>query len=248
MRLSMTPGRYDVAGVPLQLVVAQALVVPADRIIGLPSWIDTERYTIAAKAPDGAPANGLPIMVANLLKDRFQLVTHRETRELPVYNLVFARNDKRFGPAFKESSAECRATISARLEAVKRDGPVPAAAPPVQNGCPSALINPGIASFKGVPMALIATILTQSVGRPVLDRTGLASYYDFDLKWTPQLGSGDVGPFGLPPGTGAQPPVADPDAPNLFTAVQEQLGLKLEAGRGPVEVVVIDRLETPTLD
>jgi uncharacterized protein (TIGR03435 family) len=118
----------------------------------------------------------------------------------------------------------------------------------VQNGCPSALINPGIASFKGVPMALIATILTQSVGRPVLDRTGLTSYYDFDLKWTPQLGSGDVGPFGLPPGTGAQPPVADSDAPNLFTAVQEQLGLKLEAGRGPVEVVVIDRLEKPTPD
>jgi uncharacterized protein (TIGR03435 family) len=57
-----------------------------------------------------------------------------------------------------------------------------------------------------------------------------------------------VGPFGLPPGGGAQPPAADPDAPNLFTAVQEQLGLKLEAGRGPVEVIVIDRLEKPTLD
>jgi len=97
-------------------------------------------------------------------------------------------------------------------------------------------------------MAVIAQILTQSVGRPVLDKTGLASYYDFDLRWTPQLGSGDVGPFGLPPGAGAQPPPADPDAPNLFTAVQEQLGLKLESARGPVEVIVIDRLEKPTLD
>jgi|RhiMethySRZTD1v2_1073278.scaffolds.fasta_scaffold02635_21 bla regulator protein blaR1 len=247
MRISMTPGRYDVAGMPLQLVVAQALGVPVDRLIGLPDWMKTERYTIAAKAPDGAPVNGLTIMVANLLKDRFKLATHHETRELPIYHLVFARNDKRFGPAFKESSAECRATLSARLEAVKRDGPAPLAFPE-PDACPSAHINPGIASFRGVQMAVIAQILTQSVGRPVLDKTGLASYYDFDLRWTPQLGSGDVGPFGLPPGAGAQPPPADPDAPNLFTAVQEQLGLKLESARGPVEVIVIDRLEKPTLD
>src|SRR5262245_56800685 len=181
-------------------------------------------------------------MLKNLLKDRFKLATHSETREMPVYNLVFARNDKRFGPAFKESSAECRATLSARLEATKRDGPAQLAFPE-PNSCPSAHINPGTARFTGVPMAVIATVLTQSVGRPVLDRTGLTSYYDFDLKWTPQVGGGDVGPFGLPAGPGAQPPPADPDAPNLFTAVQEQLGLKLENARGPVEVIVIDRLE-----
>ena len=125
------------------------------------------------------------------------------------------------------------------------------AAPPDSNGCPSALINPGIASFRGVPMSVLATILTQSVGRPVIDKTGLMGYYDYTLKWTPQLGGGDVGPFGLAPAPlpGAAPPApADPDAPDLFTAVHEQLGLKLEPGRGPVEVVVIDRLERPTPD
>jgi len=248
MRISMTPGRYDVAGLPSQLVFAQALVVPVDRIIGLPDWIKRERYTIAAKAPDGAPANALPVMLANLLKDRFTLATHRETRELPIYNLVFARNDKRFGPAFKEASAECRAMISARLEAGQRGGPAPAA-PPDPNGCLSPGFGPGIASFKGSPMGMITTILTQQVGRPVLDKTGLTSSYDFALKWTPQPGSGGLTPFGLPAGgpPDAVPP-ADPDAPNLFTAVQEQLGLKLESARGPVEVVVIDRLEKPTLD
>ena len=141
MRISMTPGRYDVAGMPLQLVVAQALAVPADRIMGLPDWINTERYAIAAKAPDGAPANALVTMVANMLKDRFQMVTHRETRELPIYNLVFARNDKRFGPAFKETSAECGATIRARLEKLQRDGPGPLALSE-PDACPSAHLNP----------------------------------------------------------------------------------------------------------
>ena len=253
MRISMTPGRYDVAGMPLQLVLGQALMVPVDRIIGLPDWITTARYTIAAKVPDGPapPARAMAVMLVNLLKDRFKLATHRETRELPVYNLVFARNDKRFGPAFTETSTECRAAIAARLDEVRRGGPVPTA--PASSSCPSALINPGIASFKGVEMAVIATILTQSVGRPVIDKTGLTSAYDFTLKWTPEQGSATPGPFGLPPDAlgglpGAPQPPADPDAPNLFTAVQEQLGLKLEAGRGPVEVVVIDRLEKPRLD
>jgi uncharacterized protein (TIGR03435 family) len=89
----------------------------------------------------------------------------------------------------------------------------------------------------------------------VIDKTGLTGFYDYTLKWTPEIGSGNLAPFGLPPGAlppGAPPstptPLADPDAPNLFTAVQEQLGLKLESARGPVDVVVIDRLEKPTLD
>ena len=246
MRISMTPGRYDTAGLPLQLVFAQALAVPVDRIIGLPDWINTERYTITAKAPDGAPPNAVPVMLANLLKDRFTLATHRETRELPIYNLVFARNDKRFGPSFKETSAECRTMISARLEAAQRGGPAPAP-PPDPNGCLSPLFGPGIASFKGAPMVTIANvILARQVGRSVIDKTGLTSLYDFTLKWTPQPGSGSLTPFGLPPG--APPEPADPDAPNLFTAVQEQLGLKLESARGPVEVIVIDRLEKPTPD
>src|SRR6185503_12656409 len=113
--------------------------------------------------------------------------------------------------------------------------------------CNSARINPGIVGFNGVPMSMIAQVLTQSVGRPVIDKTGLTGYFDYTLQWAPQPGS--VMPFqpaGGPPV--APPPAADPDGPNLFTAVQEQLGLKLESSRGPVEVIVIDRLEKPTLD
>src|SRR5262245_34741556 len=146
---------------------------------------------------------------------------------MPVYNLVFARNDKRFGPAFKESSAECRAAES---------GP---------SKCESVRINPGgTASLSGVRMDMIAQILTPYVGRPVIDKTGLNSYYNVTLKWTREGGSTSVAPPGLPPGTLP----LDPDAPNLFTAVQEQLGLKLENARAPLDVVVIDSIEHPTPD
>jgi uncharacterized protein (TIGR03435 family) len=103
--------------------------------------------------------------------------------------------------------------------------------------------------MKGTQMVPLANFLVQIVGRPVIDRTGLSSFYDLTLKWAPDAG-GNPAPFGLPAGVlpqAPQPP-ADPDAPTIVTAVQEQLGLKLEAGRGPVEVVVIDRLEKPTFD
>jgi bla regulator protein blaR1 len=245
-RITMNPGRYDVMGMPLRLVVGQGLGAPLDRIFGWPDWIDTERYTIAAKMPDGPPppARALFVMIENLLKDRFNLVTHRETREMPIYNLVVARSD-RPGPGLKESSRECRAELTERLEAARRGAPMQT----TPAGCMTLKLNVGTVSMIGIQMAQLANFLTQSVGRPVIDRTGLTSFYDLTLKWTPDPGGGPT-PFGLPAGVlpTAPPPPADPDAPNIFTAVQEQLGLKLEAGRGPVEVVVIDRLEKPTLD
>jgi bla regulator protein blaR1 len=249
-RASMTPGRFDIAGASLSLLVGQALVTPVDRIFGLPDWANTELYTVTAKAPDDPPpaALALNVMLANLLKDRANLATHRETRQLPVYDLVFARTDKRLGPGLKPASPECQAALTARLEAVQRGGPVPPPLVGVNDACNSMRINPGgMVGFNGVPMSRIAQLLTRSVGRPVIDKTGLTGYFDFTLQWTPQPGSEmPIRPAGEPPAP--PPPAADPDGPNLFTAVQEQLGLKLESTRGPVEVIVIDRLEKPRLD
>ena len=94
----------------------------------------------------------------------------------------------------------------------------------------------------GRAIAQLVQMLSGSTGRPVVDKTGLAKLYDFSLKWAPEPGAFGV----LPPGVTL--PAVDPDAPNLFTAVQEQLGLKLENARGPIEVVVIDRIEKPSLD
>jgi bla regulator protein blaR1 len=247
-RFTISPGRYDFGGMPLRLFVGTALRgVPLDRILGLPDWIDRERYTIVAKAPDGpAPLQAMAVMMANLLKDRFRMTTHTETREMAVYNLVFARADKRFGPGLKETSAECRAKLAA---AAQQGGAMP---PSVVAECVKVNLNPGIVRFSAVQIPLMVNYLTQSVGRPVIDKTGLTSFYDVTLKWTPEPGSIQPAPFGLPPGAvpGANPLPSpeDPDAPNLFTAVQEQLGLKLESGRGPVEVVVIDHMEKPTFD
>jgi bla regulator protein BlaR1 len=248
-RASMTPGRFDIAGASLSLLVGQALVTPVDRIFGLPDWANTELYTVTAKAPDPPPAAlALNVMLANLLKDRANLATHRETRQLPVYDLVFARTDKRLGPGLKPASPQCQAALTARLEAVQRGGPVPPPLAGVNDACISMRFNPGgMVGFNGVPMSRIAQLLTQSVGRPVIDKTGLTGYFDYTLQWTPQPGSEmPFRPAGEPPAP--PPPAADPDGPNLFTAIQEQLGLKLESARGPVEVIVIDRLDKPRLD
>ena len=250
MRGNTTPSQYTFNGLPLRLIVGQGLVATLDRIFGWPDWIDTERYAISAKIPDGPPRppSAIFVMIENLLKDRFTLVTHKETRELPVYYLVAARGDRRLGPALKETSPKCLATIK---EGLVRRG-VPASTAEGDAGCMSVNLDIGGVNMNGTTMTLLANFLTQSVGRPVIDRTGLTSSYDLTLKWTPDTGTGSPAPFGLPtgvlPSSSAALPPADPNAPNLFTAVQEQLGLKLEAGRGPVEVVVIDHIEKPTLD
>jgi bla regulator protein BlaR1 len=238
-RFGMTPGRFELVGAPVRMVVAT--VLPVRRVFGWPDGIDAERYTISAKMPDGAPQGAMQVAIRNLLKDRFKLVTHEETRELPIYNLVLARSDGRLGPALKESSAECQAAVKEYFEALR--GGAPQQAPPAAVArCVSSMPGLGSFSMNGTGIGALATLLPQFVERQVIDRTGLTGVYDLTLKWTPEP---IPSVLGLPQ---APPPPADPDAPNIFTALQEQLGLKLEAGRGPVEVVVIDRLEKPTLD
>ena len=108
----------------------------------------------------------------------------------------------------------------------------------------------GVAAGGGIGIAQIVQLLSQFTGRPVNDKTGLTGVYDVSLKFTPDPGLGGGGnPFGPPPpGAPQLAPDADPNAPNIFTAVQEQLGLKLDSTRGPVPVTVIDRIEKPTLD
>ena len=238
-RVGMIPGRLDLVGVPVRMVMA--LVYPVRRVFGWPDGIDSERYTITARMPDGAPVVAQQAAIRNLLKDRFKLVTHEETRELPVYNLVMARSDGRLGPALKESSAECQAASKEYFDAVRRGTPTQAP-PPAVARCVSSQPGVGTMGFNGQPIGSLVTVLPQFVERPVIDRTGLTGLYDLTLKWTPEA---IPSLLGLPQ---APLPPADPDVPNIFTALQEQLGLKLEAGRGPVEVIVIDRLEKPTFD
>jgi uncharacterized protein (TIGR03435 family) len=249
--MRMTPGRFD-STVPVGTLLRQALQKPDYQIVGAPGWMDTERYSIAAKAPEGVPPAAISVMLVNLLKDRFQLATHLETREQPIFNLVFARTDGRLGPELKATSAECQAIIAERIAAAKaaagRGGPPPLPSMPGPNDplpCGFGRLTPGFVAVSGRTVAQFVATLSDLARRPVIDKTGLTGMYDFALKFAPET-AGVAGPFGLLPG--APPAALDPDAPNVYTAVQEQLGLKLESVRGPVEVVVIDKFEKPTLD
>ena len=250
MRIQMTPGRFEATNVPIGVMLRQALQKPDYQMVGAPGWVNTERYSIRATGSDSLPPAAISVMLQNLLKDRFQLATRLETREQPIFHLVVARSDGRLGPDLKATPAECQATIAERRAAEKagRGGLPPLPAFPGPNEplpCGFGRIAVGIAAGSGRTIAQILPTLSDLLGRPVIDKTGLAGLYDFSLKYAPELGR-TAGAFGPMPG--APPPPVDPDVPSLPAALQEQLGLKLEGARGPVEVIVIDRFEKPTLD
>jgi uncharacterized protein (TIGR03435 family) len=249
----MAPGgQFDFTGAPIGLLLRQALQKPDYQIVGLPGWADTERYTIRAKAPDDTPPAAMTTLIVNLLKDRFQLATHLETREQPIFHLVLARDDGRLGPDLKATSAECQAAIAERNAAAKasagRGGPPPLPPPGDPNGpppCGFQRMGPGLTAGSGRTMADLIPVLADLVSRPVIDKTGLAGLHDFRLTFAPESAGSSLLRLLSP---APPPPPADLNAPSLVAALQEQLGLKLESARAPVEVVVIDRFEKPTFD
>jgi len=257
-RFIPTPQRLEYSGLPIGWLLRQALQKPDYQIVGAPGWIDTDRYTIMAKAPDGTPQAAFTTLLVNLLKDRFQLATHLETREQPVFNLVIARTDGRLGPDLKATPADCQATIAERnaaAQAAAKGGGPPLPFPPLPDlnaptaPCGSARLLTGNVAVSGRTIAQFVTTVSDWVGRPVIDKTGLNGLYDFTLTFAPE--GRNAGPLGQTLallGAPNQAPPADPNVPSLSAALQEQLGLKLESARGPVEVVVIDRLEKPTPD
>ena len=255
MRNRFAPGgQFESTGAPIGLLLRQALQKPDYQIDGLPGWADTERYTIRAKAPDDTPPAAMTTLMVNLLKDRFQLATHLETREQPIFNLVLARADGRLGPDLKATSAECQAAIAERAAAAAKAAAGRGAPPPFPplgdpNGpppCGLQRMGPGVMAGSGRTLADLIQPLADAVNRPVIDKTGLAGLYDFTLAFAPEsAGSSTLLRLLLP---APPPPPADSTAPSLSAALQEQLGLRLESTRGPVEVVVIDRFEKPRFD
>lgn len=239
-------GRFTATNVPLRMLIRQAYQLQDFQVVGGPGWISSDRFDVVAKAegnlpptPPGGPPGPLQLMLRALLAERFSLVVHADTRELPTYALVHARTDKRLGPQLRRSDINCAQMAGAR----GRGGAQ--AVPPQPGGRPQCgiRIGPGQLSAGGIPLAQFATALSQFVQRVIVDQTGLSDSFDVDLSWTP-----DQTPQGtLPPGAPPLPPI-DPNGPSIFTAVQEQLGLKLESQRGSVSVLVIDRVEQPTPD
>jgi bla regulator protein blaR1 len=243
-------GRFRATNVPLRELISAAYgnpqPLPAFQITGGPKWIESDRFDIVAKAPgDPQPGpNGPPIamfaMLRNMLADRFQLVLHHETKEMPIYALVLARADGKLGPQLKTTATDCAALMAARGRGA------PLAPPPPGERMPCGMrMFPGNLSGGSSSMSQLTNVLARFVNRTVVDQTGLTGNYDLDLQWTPdQVPQGRGEP---PPGAPALPAI-DPNGPSIFTAVQEQLGLKLESTKGPISVVVIDRVEHPTED
>jgi bla regulator protein blaR1 len=236
-------GRFNTINTPVKVLITFAYQVQNFQVVGGPDWVGSDRFDIVAKM-DGDPPAVIPgtgadhmmLAVRTLLKDRFKLALRKETRELDIYALTMARSGGKPGPALKPASGDCSPEAFA-----KRPGQPPAAPGGAPQVCGMAQ-GPGRIRFGGYPLTLFANNISNRVGRQVVDRTGLSGNWDFELAFAAELPPGAQ----LPPGV--EPPPADPDAPNLFTAIQEQLGLKLEATKGPVDVYVIERIEKPTPD
>jgi uncharacterized protein (TIGR03435 family) len=199
------------------------------QLVGAPSWISTKRYDLNAKVED-SPAPSQQVFVRVLLKDRFKLAVHNETREMPIFALAVARTDGRLGSQLSKSAFDCAAYLAS-----PHDPPQPGRTP----NC-ATRIGPGTLSGKAISMAQLATSLAPFVGRFTIDKTGLMGGFDVELTWTPDQVSPSIAGGALPDSA------PDSSGPSIFSAVQEQLGLKLISEKGPVPVLVVDHLEEPS--
>jgi uncharacterized protein (TIGR03435 family) len=187
-----TPGRIVGSNATARMLLQEAFDVKSYQISGGPGWVESDRFDVEAKAGFDATEDQLRPMLQRLLAERFKLVAHRETKEMPVSAIVVVKN------GFK-------------LHELKPGEPLPAPPPP-KEGTIGMVVRTGTISD-------LAAILSGAIGRPVLDKSGLQGRYFFNVTW----GSDE----------------------DMVTALQEQLGLKLESQRAPVELLVIDHLEKP---
>lgn len=248
------PGGRYIATRTVKFFIADAFFfatpLAGSRVIGGPEWINSDLFEIDGKAatpwprsPDGPPREVF-LMIRSVLEERFKLKTHMETREMPVYELVLARADGSLSPQLRDSTAACDAVIAA----VTAGGAPPTRQPNEPPPC-GAMRGPARVLAGGLPMQQFANMLTNimadangpaggSDARLVIDKTGLSGRFAFTLAWTPEKIPEGTPPPGIPP--------IDPNGPRLETALQEQLGLKLQPARSRLDVVVIDSIEEPT--
>jgi uncharacterized protein (TIGR03435 family) len=228
-------GSLRVENMPLRDVIRVAYRLRAYQTANWPTWISTEYFDIQAKADRNTSEEQRFLMLRHLLATRFKLAVRTETHNGPAYELVMDGKDGRMGPHLTKSSADCTA-LRAKLP--------PRPLPPLPN---APLIVCGIRNLPGrvfalgVPVETLSNTLADVIGRPVLNQTQLNGNFDIELNYTPD-------PL---PAVQAIPPDSkpiDPNGPSIFTALREQLGLKLEFRRNPVEVFLIEHVERPTPD
>ncbi|AFL86374.1 Protein of unknown function (DUF3738) [Terriglobus roseus DSM 18391] len=221
--VNFRPANLHISNMTAQQLIALAWNVRPWLVSGLPPWAKSDHFEVDAKVsePDMAALRALSDeerrqMVQNLLKERFHLAAHAETRTLPVYDLTVMPEGVKLTP-------------SASL-------PAPEAGKPAPRRSRSMSQNDGHLVGKGADIRSLADSLANELERYVVDNTGLKGDYDIDLKWTPDDASKTPADAGL----------AGEPAPPLATAVRDQLGLKLTPSKGPVPAIVVDRIEPPT--
>jgi uncharacterized protein (TIGR03435 family) len=232
-------GRFTINNMPLAELIRFAYELQPFQLSGGPDWINSQRFDITATTGGQSGPPLVRQMLQSLLAERFNLVVHTETKDMAIYEMVVARSDRRLGEKMRGSGPDCAPlTMPAGMQ---QPPPAPAGAargtpPPGAPGCPTIFGN-GFLSARRTSMEQLARNLSRTVRRIVVDKTNLSGFYDIDLEFMPD------GPLPQQAPGAPQFPNPNPDAPSIYTALQEQLGLKLESARGPVEQMVIDRVE-----
>ena len=228
-------GQLVVVNNAVRSLIRSAWGLQSYQVLGGPDWMNSDRYDVSARAAGNPSEQQLRLMLRRLLSDRFKLVATLETREIPTYALTVARPGQPLGRDLRRAAVDCMPIVLA----AEKQGVAPQLPPPQGNrpACGTRSI-PGVIMGTGVSMADLARNLAGPTDRMVVDKTGLTGAWDFDLRFVLDGPAPNIP--GLPP-----PPT---DAPSLFTALQEQLGLRLEAQRAPVEVLAITSIERPTED
>jgi uncharacterized protein (TIGR03435 family) len=213
----VTGGRLSVKNVTLAWLLKTAFHVEPFQVVGSPPWGNTERFDVEARAANAdAGSDQIRQMIQTLLADRFQVALHRENREQPTYSLVVAKNGPKLAKARSDTCTS---------------------APTMQNPCGGFRIYRRSQMWGNtVTVKQFAAELTYAMGRMVVDKTGIAGLYDIRVEWTPEQ-------FGPEPGAEVKPDEANG---TLFTALQEQLGLRLQSEKAPVDTIVVDRASRPT--
>jgi uncharacterized protein (TIGR03435 family) len=220
MKFSVPPdGKFRATNFPLKGLISFGYGVPGSQVAGAPDWTSSDRFDVEARAAGpNVTRDEYQRMVRSLLEERFGLRTHAETRALPSYELVLAKNGSRLKPADPN-----------------------ACEPPGGAGvtCGAFYTGPSSLDGRSMSMAAFSNALSLTLGRPVTDHTGISGQFDIHLEFDPDganLGNGAAG-------LSTDGNKSDSERPSIFSALQQQLGLKLESHKEPVTVIVIDRLE-----
>ena len=237
MFVRMNPGgRVDITNMTLKDLIIMAWRIQPNQLSGGPPWLGSARFDISAKSENTPKQGDLQLMLQSLMEDRFQFKIHRETKELSLYALVLARKDGKLGPALKETTE----SSCTQPDPTKPLPPLDPGKPPPRY-CGNMMMQQRRLTAIGVPVDRLVPSLARMLGRTVIDKTGLTGRYDITLEW-----SQDEAPAVQTASDSPLPAATEAPGPSIFTALQEQLGLKLDSQKGPVEVIVIDRAEKPS--